>query len=196
MTQSLEQILAEAEAELRRTGGLNRDALLSAHPQEATELAPLLETMLLLHEEKAWQRVESRSRSAAHALFASLSAPAPDAATVGALFAQDRSEAGLSVAEQANRSGLPEEALRRLDQVQTPLDSLQSNAAIKSLAEQVKAPFAALAKEIRRLLSIQSLTGGAPGAVFTRNAETSSSEEHEALLEKIRQEARRGKKDE
>lgn len=195
MTQSLEQILAEAEAELRRTGGLNRGALLSAHPQEATELAPLLETMLLLHEERAWQRVESRSRSAAHALFATLTAPA-DSATVGALFAQDRSEAGLSVAEQASRSGLPEEALHRLDQVETPLDSLQSNAAIKSLAEQVKAPFAALAKEIRRLLSIQSLSGGAPGAVFTRNAETSSSEEHEALLEKIRQEARRGKKDE
>lgn len=195
MTQSLEQILAEAEAELRRTGGLNRDALLSAHPQEATELAPLLETMLLLLEERAWQRAESRSRSVAQSLFATLSAPA-ESATVGALFAQDRSEAGLSVAEQASRSGLPEEALRRLDQVQTPLETLQSNAAIKSLAEQVKAPFAALAKEIRRLLSIQSLTGGAPGAVFTRNAETSSSEEHEALLEKIRQEARRGKKDE
>lgn len=195
MTQSLEQILAEAEAELRRTGGLNRNALLSAHPAEAAELAPLLDTMLLLHEERAWQRVESRSRSAAQSLFAALSAPA-ESATVGALFAQDRSETGLSVAEQASRSGLPEEALHRLDQVQTPLETLQSNAAIKSLAEQVKAPFAALAKEIRRLLSIQSLSGGAPGAVFTRNAETSSNEEHEALLEKIRQEARRGKKDE
>jgi hypothetical protein len=197
MTQSLEQILAQAEAELRRTGTLNRQALLSAHPAEAAELAPLLETMLLLHEEKTWQRVERRSRSAAQSLFAALTAPASEVATVGALFAQDRSESGLSVAEQASRSGLPEEALRRLDQVQTPLEALQSNTAIKALAEQVKAPFAALAKEIRRLLSIQSLSSGAPGsAVFTRNAETSSSEEQQALLEKIRQEARRGKKDE
>lgn len=195
MTQSLEQILASAESELRRTGHLNREALLAAHPAYAVELAPLLETMDLLHEERAWQRTETRSRSGALSLFATLAAPA-ESATVGALFAQDRAEAGLSVAEQASRSGLPEEALRRLDQAETPLEALQSNAAIKTLADQVKAPFAALAKEIRRLLSIQLLSGGSAGAVFTRNADTSTDEEHQALLAKIRQEARRGKKDE
>lgn len=193
MTQSLEQILAEAEAELRRTGRLNREALLAAHPAEAAELDPLLQSMLLLHEEATWQRVERRSQATAKSLFAALSAPA-EPNTVGALFAQDRAESGLSVAEQASRAGLPEEALRHLAEAQTPLEALQSNAAIKSLAEQVRAPFAALAKEVRRLLSIQSL--GGTGAVFTRNAETSSSEEHEALLEKIRQEARRGQKEE
>lgn len=195
MTQSLEQILASAESELRRTGHLNREGLLAAHPDQAAELAPLLETMDLLHQERAWQRAESRARAGALSLFASLTAPV-ESPTVGALFAQDRAESGLSVAEQASRAGLPEEALRRLDQAETPLETLQSNAAIKALAEQVKAPFATLAKEIRRLLSIQLLSGGSAGAVFTRNAETSTDEEQKALLEKIRQEARRGQKDE
>jgi hypothetical protein len=201
MTKPIERVLAEAEERLRLTGQLDREAILSAYPEHESELPALLETMELLHQEKAWLQAESRSRAHALSLFQALTSPATEAAQPGApetvadLFAQDRAESGLNLAQQANRSGLPEEALRRLAEAQTPLEALKSNAAIKALAEQVRAPFAALAKEVRRLLSIQSLTSGQAGAVFTRHAEASSEEEHQALLEKVRREARRGQED-
>jgi transcriptional regulator with XRE-family HTH domain len=190
MTRPIEVVVAEAEQRLERTGRLDIAAFASAYPEHETELRELLPVMLNLHQEKRWRKAETESRAFAVALFPQL-VEQPATGTVASLFERERTEAGLSVAEQARRSGLPATALEQLAQDVTPVSALADNAAIKQLATRVAAPFALLVKEVRRLLSLDSLSGMNAGAVFTRDKDTSTDEERQALLDKVRQAARK-----
>lgn len=189
MTRPIEAVVAEAQQRLEKTGRLDITAFASAYPEHEAELREILPVMLNLHQEKRWRRAESESHAFAVGLFAQVAElPAPP--TVGNLFERERTEAGLSLEEQARRSGLPAEALEKLSRDGTPVSALD-NAAIKQLSARVAAPFAALAKEVRRLLSLESLSGMNAGAVFTRDKETSTDEERQALLDKVREAARK-----
>lgn len=193
MTRPIEAVVAEAQQRLESTGRLDVAAYVSVYPEHADELRELLPVMLTMHREKRWNAAEETSRAFAVGLFAQLSenaAPAGSSATVGDLFERDRTESGLSVMAQAHRAGIPVKALEQLSRDRTPLTAL-NNAGIKQLAGQVAAPFAALAKEIRRLLSLESLSGMQGGAVFTRDKETSTEAEQQALLDKVRKAARK-----
>ncbi len=187
MTRPIDAVLAEALQRLEASGRLDVPTYVSAYPEYADELRELLPVLQTLHKERRWQRAEAESRAFAMNLFAEL---APQADTVSTLFHRERELAGLSLEEQARRSGLPARALEALDRESTPVGALD-NAAIKQIAARVSAPFAALAKEVRRLLSIEALSGAGPQAVFTRDKETSTEEEQKALLEKVREAARK-----
>lgn len=196
MTRPIEAVVAEALERLERSGRLDVAAYAAAYPEHAAELNQLLPAMLTVHEEKRWQKAEAESRSFAVNLFAQLAetpaaAPATGADTVGALFARDRAETGLTLEEQARRTGLPANVLEQLTRDGTPVDALD-NTAIKQLAARVAAPFAALLKEVRRLVSLESVSMSAPAAVFTRDKETSTEAEQKALLDKVREAAGRG----
>lgn len=188
MTRPIEAVVAEAQRRLETTGRLDIAAFASAYPEHATELREVLPTLLTLHEERRWRQAEERSRTFAHGLFASL-VQQPAADTVGALLARERQEAGLSLEEQARRAGLPVAALEQLTNDTTPVTGLD-NASIKRLAERATAPFAALAKELRRLTSLANLNSSGQ-AVFTRDKETSSATEREELLRKVREAGRK-----
>lgn len=203
MTRPVEAVLEDARRRLETTGRLDVNAYLSAYPEHAGELKELLPVMLTLHEERRWQAAERESHTFARGLSGRLAAgpeagaqtePGGEAATVGGLFLRDRSESGLSLEEQARRIGLPAEALDRLSTDDTPLSALD-NAGIKSLAARVSAPFSALAKEVRRLLSLESLGSGRPEALFTRDSETSTEDEQEALRRRVRSSRRSQRKE-
>ncbi|HEY3363751.1 MAG TPA: hypothetical protein VGK74_01690 [Symbiobacteriaceae bacterium] len=183
MTRPIEAVVAEAQQRLESSGRLDVAAFISAYPEHAEELAELLPVMLTVHRESQWRAAEGNSRAFALALFAQLhEADAPAEVTLGDLFNQ----AGLSLEEQARRSGLPVRALEQLAQSHTPVSALNDNTVLKQLATQAAAPFGALAKEVRRMLSLQSLTSMRSGPVFTRNQETSTEDERQALLEQVR----------
>ncbi|HYF91436.1 MAG TPA: hypothetical protein VD969_04240 [Symbiobacteriaceae bacterium] len=190
MTRPIESIVAEAQQRLETTGRLDTAAYLSAYPEHAAELQELLPVMLTLHQEKRWQAAESASRAFAVGLFAQLGAPARAEGSVGALFSQELSESGISLEEQSRRTGLPVKALKAILNDPTPVSSLD-NAGIKQLADRVAAPFAALAKEFRRVKSLWSLSNLEGGTVFTRDKETSSAEEQKALRDKVRKATRK-----
>jgi len=196
MTRPIETVVAEALKRLETSGRLDLSAYVAAYPEHAEELKELLPTLLELHQEKRWQKAEAESRAFALSLFAELApqaAPAPAEGSLGALLARERAEVGLSLEEQARRAGLSPQALEQLEQETTPVDSLD-NAAIKQLATKVAVPFANLAREIRRLLSLQALSGASGQAVLTRDRETSTQSEKEALMEKVREAARQPQK--
>jgi transcriptional regulator with XRE-family HTH domain len=189
MTRPIETVVAEAQQRLETSGRLDIATYLSAYPEHAVELQELLPVVLSVHKEKRWQQAEVASQQFAQSLFAHLT-DQPDTATVGGLFQHERAVAGLTLEEQALRSGLPVQALERLAQDRTPQSA--SNATLKELATKLTAPFGALAKEVKRLLSVEALTQrGSGGAIFTRNSETSTSEEQQALLEQVRNAARK-----
>ncbi|MFZ5814909.1 MAG: helix-turn-helix domain-containing protein [Bacillota bacterium] len=187
MTRPIEAVVAEAQRRLEATGRLDIAAFASAYPEHADELRELLPVMLTLHEEKRWQQAEERSRAFAVSLFAQV-AEQPARETVGELFTREREEAGLSLEEQARRTGLPVQALEQLSRDQTPVTGLD-NPTIKQLAGRVGASFASLVKEVRRLLSLEGLSTSGQ-AVFTRDREASTDEEREELLRKVREAAR------
>lgn len=187
MTRPIESVLAEALQRLEASGRLEVSAYVSAYPEHAEELRSLLPVLMTLHAERRWQRAEADSRAFALNLIAEL-APQPE--TVSTLFTRERDAAGLSLEQQSIRSGLPVRALEELAHDTTPVQNLD-NAVIKQLAAQVSAPFAALAKEVRRLLSLESLSGAGPQAVFTRNQATSTEEEQKALLDQVREASRK-----
>lgn len=196
MTRPIEAVVAEALKRLETSGRLDMRAYLSAYPEHAEELKELLPTLLELHQEKRWQKAEAESRAFAVSLFAELApqaAAAPAEGSLGELLARERAEVGLSLEEQARRAGLSAQALEQLEQEPTPVDSLD-NATIKQLATKVAVPFANLAREVRRLLSLQALSGASGQAVFTRDKETSSADEKAALMDKVREAARRPQK--
>lgn len=188
MTRPIEAVVAEAQQRLEATGRLDIAAFASAYPEHAEELREILPVMLTLHEEKRWQRAEQRSRAFALDLFAQL-AEQPAQETLGELFARERRETGLSLEEQARRSGLPVRALEQLSEDQTPFTDLD-NATIKQMAGRIDASFAALIKEVRRLVSLENLSTSSQ-AVFTRDRESSSDQEREELLKKVREAARK-----
>lgn len=189
MSRPIEAVAAEAQKRLETSGRLDIAAIVAAYPEHAQELKEILPVMLLLHQEKRWQEAEARSRAHAVGLFSQL-AQAPATTTVGNLFERERAEAGLSLEEQARRSGLPASALQALRRENTPVSNLD-NATIKQIAARVAAPFAALVKEVRRLASLESLTNMQAGPVFTRDRETSTADEQEALRQKVRQYTRK-----
>ncbi|HWI62741.1 MAG TPA: hypothetical protein VNT75_12925 [Symbiobacteriaceae bacterium] len=192
MVRPIEAVMADAQQRLETTGRLDVAAYVSAYPEHAAELTELLPVMLTLHQEKRWQAAESASRSFAVGLFAQLAAPAeavsPD--TLGSLFSQELSESGETLEEQARRTGLPVKSLEALLKDPTPVSALD-NATIKKLADRVAAPFAALAKEFRRVKSLWSLSNLEGGMVFTRDKETSSLEEQKALRAQVRKATRK-----
>jgi len=188
MSRPIEVVVSEAQRRLETTGRLDIAAFASAYPEHANELQEILPAMLTLHEEKRWRQAEARSRTFALSLFSQL-AEQPAQETVGALFAREREETGLTLEDQARRTGLPVKALEQLTQDETPVTSLD-NASMKQLAGRVAAPFAALAREIRRLLSLENLSMSGQ-AVFTRDKETSTEAEREELLKKVREAARK-----
>lgn len=196
MTRPIEAVVAEAQRRLERSGRLDVTAFASAYPEYADELNEVLPVMLTLHQERRWQRAEAESRSFAVGLFSQLSAPSspqtasPATDTLGGLFHRDRTEAGISLEEQARRTGLPSAALDALAQDRTPVTGLD-NAQLKQIAARVAAPFAALVKEVRRLASLESLARQQSAMLFTRDKETSTAEEQRALLEKVREAARK-----
>jgi transcriptional regulator with XRE-family HTH domain len=192
MTRPIEAVLAEAQERLNATGRLDVTAFVSAYPEHAHELRELLPVMLRLHQEKRWQAAEAQSRAFALSLFPALTAPAPAAGeeTLGSLLHRARTEAGLTLEEQARQLGIPVQALERLSEDPTPLSALD-NATIKQLATKVAAPFANLVKEIRRLASLEQLSRMQAGPVFTRDKETSTTAEQEALREQVRRSARK-----
>lgn len=200
MTRPIESVVAEAQQRLESSGRLDVAAFISAYPEHATELKELLPVMLDLHREKQWQQAEQQSRTFALDLFAQftagqapaaapVTAPPEAEATLGDLLSQERAQAGLSLADQAKRSGLPVQALEQLIRDSTPLSLLRDNTALKQLAVRASAPFGALVKEVRRLLSLQALSGANSAAVFTRDRDTSTDEERQALLDKVREAA-------
>jgi len=189
MTRPIEAIVAEAQQRLANTGRLDVAAYLAAYPEHAAELRELLPVILTVHEEKRWQKAETASRSYALGLFREhLMAPAA-APTVGEAFGLERVEFNLSLEEQARRSGLPVKALVELEANTTPISALD-NASIKTLAERISAPFGTLLKEIKRHKSLLSVTMPSGGVVFTRDKETSSIEEQQALRDKVRKSTR------
>jgi transcriptional regulator with XRE-family HTH domain len=211
MTRSIEEVVAEAQRRLEATGRLNVAAFASAYPEHAAELKEILPVMIRLHQERRWQRAERESRAFALGLFAQLTgteaaeaAGRPGAAvpaaggpshgqvpvTVGELLRRDREASGVSLEEQARRLGVSVQALEELLRDGTPINRLD-NAAIKQLAARAAAPFATLLKEIRRLISLESLSVARPGEVFTRDRELSSAEEQEALREQVKRKIRR-----
>lgn len=196
MTRPIEAIVAEAQQRLETTGRLDVAAYAAAYPEHAGELNELLPVVLTLHQEKRWQAAESASRAFAVGLFAQLSAPAEVSTgdTVGALFSQEIAESGISLEEQARRTGLPVQSLKAILQDSTPVAALD-NAGIKKLADRVAAPFAALAKEFRRVKSLWSLTNLEGGMVFTRDKETSTADEQKALRDKVRKATRKPPED-
>lgn len=189
MTRPIEAVVAEAQRRLESTGRLDVGAYVEAYPEHAAELQEVLPAMLILHQEKRWHRAEQESKAFAVSLFAELAAPA-EAGTVGDLFAREQADSGLSLEEHARRTGIPTSALKALTQDQTPINDLD-NAGIKQLAARVAAPFAAVLKEFRRMISLDSLSGMQAGTVFTRDKETSSDEEQQALRDKVRKAARK-----
>ncbi|HWI53671.1 MAG TPA: hypothetical protein VNT01_16160 [Symbiobacteriaceae bacterium] len=191
MTRPIEAIVAEAQQRLANTGRLDVAAYLSAYPEHAAELQEVLPVMLTVHQEKRWQAAETASRTYALGLFADLVKPASQesAITVGELFGRERQEFQLTIEEQARRSGLPVKALVELEQNATPVSALD-NASIKSLADRIAAPFGTLLKEIKRHKSLFSVTMQSGGVVFTREKETSSVEEQQALRDKVRKSTR------
>lgn len=188
MTRPIEAVVAEAQRRLETIGRLDIAAFASAYPEHANELLEILPIMLTLHEEKRWRLAEERSRTFALGLFAQLTEQ-PAGETVGNLFTRERAEAGLSLEEQAHLSGLPVQALEQLSHDQTPVTGLD-NAAIKQLAGRAGAPFTALIKEVRRLVSLENLSMSGQ-AVFTREKETSTEAERAELLKKVREAARK-----
>jgi hypothetical protein len=195
MTRPIETIVAEAQQRLESTGRLDLAAYVTAYPEHAAELQEVLPVILTLHQEKRWKAAEAASLSFAMGLFTELTAPAEARdATVGDLFALERAEAGLTLEEQARRAGLPARALETITGDATPLSSLD-NATIKQLAMRAAAPFAALVKEIRRLTSLMSLDSMQAGTVFTRDTETSSAEELQALRDRVRKAVRKPPED-
>ena len=196
MTRPIEAVVAEALKRLETSGRLDVSAYAAAYPEHAEELQELLPTLLELHHEKRWQKAEAESKAFALSLFAELTpqaAAAPAEGSLGDLLARERAEVGLSLAEQARRAGLSPQALEQLARETAPVDSLD-NTAIKQLATKVAAPFANLAREVRRLLSLEALSGARGQAVFTRDKETSTQSEKEALMDKVREAARRPQK--
>lgn len=188
MIRPIEAVVAEAQQMLETTGRLDIAAFASAHPEHAEELREILPVMLTLHAERCWQQADERSRTFALGLFAQV-AEQPAQETVGGLFARERQGAGLSLEEQARRSGLPVQALEQLSSDQTPVTGLD-NASIRQLAGRVGASFAALIKEVRRLVSLENLSTSGQ-AVFTRERESSSDQEREELLKKVRESSRK-----
>lgn len=190
MTRPIEAVVAEARKHLESTGRLNIAAFVSAYPEHAAELQELLPVMLTLHQEKRWQQAEANSKAFAAGLFAQLSEnTAP--ATLGALFRQERAEAGISLEEQARRTGISAQALEALSRDATPLEAA-SNSTLKQKAAELGASFANLVKEVRRLTSLSNLfQGGVAGPVFTRDQETSTEEEQEALRDQVRRKSRK-----
>lgn len=188
MTRPIEAIVAEAQQRLASTGRLDVSAYIAAYPEHAAELRELLPVILTVHQEKRWQKAEAASRSYALDLFRDLSAQAATP-TVGEAFGLDRLEFNLTLEEQARRSGLPVKALVELESNTTPISALD-NASIKSLAERISAPFGTLLKEIKRHKSLLSVTMPSGGVVFTRDKETSSIEEQQALRDKVRKSTR------
>ena len=188
MNRPIEAVVAEAQQKLEATGRLDVAAFASAYPEHAEELREILPVMLTLHEERRWQQAERRSRAFAMGLFAQL-ADQPARETVGALFARERTQTGLSLEEQARRSGLPVEALEQLSAEQTPVTNLD-NATIKQMAGRVGASFAALLNEVRRLVSLENLSTSGQ-VVFTRDREASTDQEREELLKKVHDAARK-----
>jgi hypothetical protein len=188
MTRPIEAVIADAQRWLERSGRLNVADFTAAYPDYAAELEEILPVMLTLHRERRWQKVEAESRASAIGLFAVLrSQPEGAGETVGSLLVKSREEVGLSLEEQAHHLRLPVGALEQLSLDQTPLKGLD-NSTIRNLAARFSASFATLAMELRRLASVQSLSGG---PLFTRDRETSSSEEEQALRDKVREAARR-----
>lgn len=195
MTRPIEAVLAEAQRRLESTGRLDTAAFVAAYPEHADELAELLPVMLRIQQEKRWQQAELQSRTFAVSLFSQLTeqgaAVPAEASTLGSLFLRERQEAGLSLEEQSHRSGLPVSTLEQLTRDETPLSRLD-NTAIKQVANKLSAPFSALIKEVRRLTSLDSLSGGNDGGlIFTRDSQTSTDEERKALLDKVREAARK-----
>lgn len=190
MTRPIEAVVAEAQKRLESTGRLDVAAFLSAYPEHAAELQDVLPVMLNLHQEKRWQQAEANSKAFAVGLFAQLSeSVAP--ATLGDLFRQERAEAGMSLEEQARRTGLSAQALEALSRDNTPLEAA-SNSTLKQKAAELGASFANLVKEVRRLTSLSSLfQGGAASPIFTRDQETSTEEEQEALRDQVRRKSRK-----
>lgn len=188
MVRPIEAVLAEAQQRLANSGRLDIASYLSAYPEHAAELQELLPAMLTLHQEKRWQAAEAKSREYAVDLFSTLY-EAPKEATVGLLFRQERDEFNLTIEEQARRTGIPATALSELEKNTTPIEQLDNNG-IKALAKTVAAPFNALLKEIKRHKSLISITMGSSSVVFTRDKETSSIEEQQALRDKVRQSTR------
>jgi hypothetical protein len=192
MTRPIEAVVAEAQQRLEKTGRLDVSAYIAAYPEHAADLQEVLPVMLTLHDEKRWAAAEEATNAYALGLFTRLTARETEQATetVGALFRQERQETGLSLEEQSRLTGLPIKALEQLSRDATPLSALD-NPAIKQLAARVAAPFAALAKQVRRLKSLATLSGLEGGLVFTRDRETSTAEEQQALRDKVRKATRK-----
>ena len=178
MHRDIEAVLSEARTRLQV--GEPLAAIAAAYPEYAAELTDLLTGAAQL-QALGRSAARARSRQAASAAYTR----SFNAATVAELLRRERATSGLSAAEQARRSGLSVESLGALEQEQTPIAALDP-AAIKGLAQRVKAPFAALAKELKRLASLEALQGlGGAAPVFTRGPAAGQAERQE-LLELVR----------
>lgn len=184
MRGNIEAVLAEAQARLM--AGEAPAQVAAAYPEHAAELAALLGTAAQL-QALGRSAARARSRQAAGIAYSR----AFNAATVAELVRRERAESGLTPAEQARRSSISLESLSALEQEATPVAALDP-AGIKRLAERVRAPFAALAKELKRLASLEALQGlGGAAPVFTRGP-ASAGAERQQLLDLVRQ-ARRAR---
>ncbi|MGE5676115.1 MAG: hypothetical protein ACM3XM_19930 [Mycobacterium leprae] len=192
MTRPIESVVAELQACLERSDQQGVATVLATYPEYTAELEELIPVILELDNEKRWRQAEFASHTFALKLHAELvPRSATSAATIGDLFTQDRVVSGLSIEEQARRSGLPVDSLEQLSRAGTPTETLSDNAAVRQLAAKVSAPFSALLKEVRRLLSLNALNSMQSGMVFTRDKETSTEAERQALLEKVRSASRK-----
>lgn len=173
-----ERVLAEARELLR--AGESVAAIVARFPAHADELAQLLPAAAAL-QSLGRTAARERAREGAMAAYTKAFAPAAAPATIAQLLRHDRTESGLTVDQQAQRMGLSAGALQALEAEATPVAELDPMG-IKRLAEKVRAPFAALVKEVRRLTSLAALQNlGSAAPVFTRGPQSGDSERQELL---------------
>lgn len=189
MALPIEKLVTEAQARLEEAGAIDMEAWVRRYPEHAGELRPLLQTMLQLHKEKQWIAAEERSRAFASDLFLevfpSTSGASADA-TVGHLFRR--------VSEEGLATRLPREAVEKLSLDTTPVEQLD-NPTLKQIATRIAIRFDELLKEVKRLRGLERLWSSGTAPVMTRHKEQSSTEEHQALIEKVKRHSRKGSKE-
>lgn len=206
--QTVEELLAQARRHLLRGERLDPEAWAADYPAHAAELRRLLPVLAALADEVRTEQAVARGRERALAAFKAAFAPAPAAAPAAAAtpgpapapaertlgeavtrIAAIGSDAFLAEIEQA---GLPRPALEKLRDDRTPLAKLQENRVVKAIADRIGLSFRNLKVALGTLLSMDRFFNleGALGAA-TRDWKTSTPEEIQELLRRIREEARR-----
>jgi hypothetical protein len=189
MSRPIEAVVADAQERLERFGKLNIEAYTTAYPEYVDELQRVLTTMVAVYQERSIKRLADETFAFAVGLFtlpAAETDESPIAGTVGALVTEELDRTGHSVETYAEEKGLTLDAVRAMKEDRTPVaDVAASGSVIKQLAQRWAAPFSTILVELRRLIAMDTARGGTSQLLFTRDRETSTTEEHEALMRRV-----------